>query len=54
VAKTTTMSPPKRGLIPAERFRSMMASAPRPDEAFARDVRKARAQIESPRNPPRA
>jgi hypothetical protein len=53
-AKATTLSPPKRGLMSAERFRLMMASAPRPDDAFARDVREARAPIGPPRDQPRS
>src|SRR2546423_10444464 len=50
-APVATIGPPKAQLVSAGRFRELMASAPRPDEDFARDVRAARESVGPPREP---
>jgi antitoxin (DNA-binding transcriptional repressor) of toxin-antitoxin stability system len=50
-APVATIGPPKARLMSAERFRSVLASAPPPDDDFADDVRAARAAIGPPRDP---
>jgi prevent-host-death family protein len=45
------ISPPKAQLISAERFRELIATAPRPDEDFANDVLAARRSVGPPREP---
>lgn len=46
------MRPPSAGrAVSAARWRELMASAPAPDEDFARDVEAAREEIEPPRAP---
>ena len=47
-AAVAVISPPKSRLISAERFRELIATAPRPDPGFARDVRAARDSIGPP------
>ncbi|UUY04277.1 type II toxin-antitoxin system prevent-host-death family antitoxin [Svornostia abyssi] len=39
------IGPPRRQLITAERFRELLASAPRPDDDFAADLRTARRSV---------
>jgi prevent-host-death family protein len=45
-APIAVIAPPRTRLMSAERFRSLIESAPRPDEDFAEDVRAARGQLE--------
>jgi prevent-host-death family protein len=47
-AAVAVISPPKSRLVPANRFRELIASAPPPDSAFARDIRAARESVEPP------
>jgi prevent-host-death family protein len=47
-APVAVISPPKSRLLSAERFRALIASAPRPDEGFAADVRAARESVGPP------
>jgi hypothetical protein len=42
---------PRARLLSAERFRALMASAPRPDDAFAADVQAARDSVGAPGEP---
>ena len=42
------ISPPKSRVLSAERFRALLASAPKPDEGFAADVRAARESVGPP------
>jgi prevent-host-death family protein len=44
-APVAVIAPPKAQLLSAARFRELIASAPRPDDDFAADVRTARAEI---------
>ena len=50
-APVAVIGPPKARFVSAERFRDLMASAPRADEDFARDVRRARESAGAPREP---
>lgn len=50
-APVAVIGPATARLISAERFRELIATAPRPDEAFADDVRAARAAIGPPDEP---
>jgi antitoxin (DNA-binding transcriptional repressor) of toxin-antitoxin stability system len=50
-APVATIGPPRVRLVSAERFREVMATAPRPDAEFARDVRALRDRIEAPADP---
>jgi prevent-host-death family protein len=50
-APIAVIAPPKARLMSAERFRSLVASAPRPDEDFAGDVRAAREHLGPPSDP---
>jgi prevent-host-death family protein len=50
-APVAVIGPPKTQLLSAERFRELVVSAPRPDDAFVDDVRAARAAIEAPADP---
>jgi antitoxin (DNA-binding transcriptional repressor) of toxin-antitoxin stability system len=50
-APVAIITPPKARLMSAERFRSLVASAPRPDDEFAEDVRAARDAIGPPDDP---
>ncbi len=50
-APVAVIAPPNTRLMSARRFRSLLASAPRPDEDFAEDVRAARAATGPPDNP---
>lgn len=49
-AEVAVISPPKLRLMSAARFRELIATAPAPDEAFAAEVRVARASIGPPEN----
>jgi prevent-host-death family protein len=44
-APVAVIAPPKAQLLSAVRFRELIASAPRPDDEFAADVRSASAAI---------
>jgi antitoxin (DNA-binding transcriptional repressor) of toxin-antitoxin stability system len=50
-APIAVIAPPKARLMSADRFRALVASAPRPDEDFAQDVRAARDEVGPPGNP---
>jgi antitoxin (DNA-binding transcriptional repressor) of toxin-antitoxin stability system len=50
-APVAVIGPPRARLMSAERFRSLLASAPPPDDDFANDVRAARAAIGPPSDP---
>jgi len=50
-APVAVIAPPKARLVSAERFRELMATAPRPDEHFANDVRAARDSAGPPGEP---
>ena len=50
-APIAVIGPPKARLTSADRFRELIASAPRPDEEFAADVRAARAAVSAPGDP---
>jgi antitoxin (DNA-binding transcriptional repressor) of toxin-antitoxin stability system len=47
-AAVAVISPPKASLIPAARFRELIATAPVPDANFADDVRAMRASVPPP------
>ena len=44
-APVAVIAPPKAQLLSAARFRELIATAPRPDDDFAADVRAARAEV---------
>jgi prevent-host-death family protein len=44
-APVAVIAPPRAQLISAERFRELIASAPKPDQDFATDVRTARDSV---------
>jgi len=44
-APIAVIAPPRARFVSAERFRELIASAPRPDEGFAEDVRALRASV---------
>ena len=46
------LAPPRVRLMPAERFRALLASAPPVDERFAEDVREIRRSVGPPESPP--
>jgi prevent-host-death family protein len=50
-APVAVISPPTARLLTAERFRELMARAPRPDEGFADDLRAIRESAGPPRDP---
>jgi antitoxin (DNA-binding transcriptional repressor) of toxin-antitoxin stability system len=50
-APIAVIAPPKARLMSADRFRALVASAPRPDEGFADDVRAARHEVGPPGDP---
>lgn len=50
-APVATIGPPQIALVSAERFREVLAGAPRPDDAFASDVRSARDAVGRPDDP---
>ena len=50
-APVAVIAPPRARLLSAERFRALMASAPRPDDAFAADVQAARDSVGAPGEP---
>ncbi|WP_343600215.1 type II toxin-antitoxin system prevent-host-death family antitoxin [Mycobacterium sp.] len=47
-AAVAVISPPKSRLISADRFRALIASAPPPDSAFARDIHAVRESVGPP------
>jgi prevent-host-death family protein len=47
-AEVAVISPPRAPLTSAARFRELVASAPLPDDAFADELRRARASIGPP------
>jgi prevent-host-death family protein len=47
-AEIAVISPTKQQLMPAGRFRDLIASAPRPDDEFLDDVHSARASVGPP------
>jgi len=47
-AAVAVISPPRSGLISAERFRELIATAPPPDPGFLDDVRTARSSAVPP------
>jgi antitoxin (DNA-binding transcriptional repressor) of toxin-antitoxin stability system len=47
-APVAVIGPPKARLVSAARLRELLASAPSPDEEFARDVRRAREAVGPP------
>ncbi len=50
-APVAVIAAPRARTISAERFRALMASAPRPDDAFAAEVRAARDSVGAPGEP---
>jgi len=50
-APIAVIGPPKPRLMSAERFRALLASAPRPDEGFADDLRAVRDAVGPPDEP---
>ena len=50
-AEVAVISAPKSRLISAERFRELIAAAPRPDERFLDDVLAARRSVGPPDDP---
>ena len=47
-APVAVIGPPRARLVSAERFRELVATAPRPDEEFASELRAARAAVGPP------
>jgi antitoxin (DNA-binding transcriptional repressor) of toxin-antitoxin stability system len=47
-APVAVIGPPKARLVSAERFRELIASAPHPDEDFARELRDLRESVGAP------
>jgi antitoxin (DNA-binding transcriptional repressor) of toxin-antitoxin stability system len=50
-APVAVIGPPTARLVSAERFRELMANAPRVDDRFADDLREARKAAGPPREP---
>jgi len=50
-ASVAVIGPPRAQLLSAERFRALIASAPRPDKDFADDVRAQRRTVGPPGDP---
>ncbi|MDQ6750425.1 MAG: type II toxin-antitoxin system prevent-host-death family antitoxin [Actinomycetota bacterium] len=50
-ASVAVIAPPGAQLVTADRFRDLMAAAPRPDEEFAHDVRVLRKTVGPPDEP---
>jgi prevent-host-death family protein len=50
-APVAVIGPPRPGTLSAERFRALMASAPRPDDAFAVELAAARESTGTPDDP---
>jgi antitoxin (DNA-binding transcriptional repressor) of toxin-antitoxin stability system len=50
-APIAVIGPPKARVLPAERFRELLAGAPRTDDDFAADVRAVRESAGPPRDP---
>jgi prevent-host-death family protein len=47
-ARVAVIAPPREHLMSASRFRELIATAPRPDDDFAGEVRSARAAVGPP------
>ena len=47
-AQVAVISPVRQRLMPAQRFRELIASAPAPDDGFLEDIRGARASVGPP------
>lgn len=50
-APVAVISSPKAHLISADRFRELIATAPRPDPDFAAEIRSARESVRPPEDP---
>jgi antitoxin (DNA-binding transcriptional repressor) of toxin-antitoxin stability system len=50
-APVATIGPPKARLLSAKRFHDLIATAPRPDDGFADDLRAVRESAGPPREP---
>jgi prevent-host-death family protein len=50
-APVAVIGPPRARSLSAQRFRTLMASAPRPDDAFAAELAAARDSIGTPAEP---
>lgn len=50
-ARVAIISPVRQQLMPAQRFREVIAGAPVPDDGFLADVRGARASVGPPEDP---
>lgn len=50
-APVAVIAPPKARFVSAERFRELIANAPRPDESFADDLREIRESAGAPGEP---
>jgi antitoxin (DNA-binding transcriptional repressor) of toxin-antitoxin stability system len=50
-APVAVIGPPRARLLSAERFRQLIASAPRVDDDFARDLAAIRSEAEPPEEP---
>ncbi|MBA3748810.1 MAG: type II toxin-antitoxin system prevent-host-death family antitoxin [Solirubrobacterales bacterium] len=50
-APVAVIAPPRPRTLSAERFRALMASAPRPDDAFAAELAAARESTGTPGEP---
>lgn len=50
-APVAVIGPPRARLLSAQRFRTLIATAPRPDDAFAVELRELRDGIAAPREP---
>jgi len=47
-APVALISPPRAHLLSADRFRDVVATAPRPDDDFGEDLRTLRAGVQAP------
>jgi len=50
-APVAIIGPPRARLMSAQRFRALIESAPRPDDAFAGELRSVRDSVDPPREP---
>jgi prevent-host-death family protein len=50
-APVAIIAPPKGRLVSSERFRELVASAPRPDQEYAEELRALRATVQPPGEP---
>jgi prevent-host-death family protein len=50
-AAVAVIGPPRPRTLSAQRFRALLASAPRPDDAFAAELATARETIATPADP---